>query len=38
MKERLGPALQEVGVEGEAKVEIAQVHSYFDTEAARGGP
>jgi len=34
-KERLGPALQQLGVEGEAKVELAQVHRYFDTAAAR---
>lgn len=33
-KERLTPALQQVGVEGEAKVEIAQVHRYVDTAAA----
>jgi hypothetical protein len=35
-KERLTPALQQIGVEGEPKVELAQVHRYFDTAVARG--
>ena len=35
-RERLTPGLERVGVEGEAQVQVAQVHRYFDTAAARG--
>jgi hypothetical protein len=35
-KERLAPGLEQLGIEGDAKIEIAQVHRYFDTADARG--
>jgi hypothetical protein len=35
MEERLGPALAEIGVEGEPKVAFHEVHNYFNAESAQ---